>query len=145
MGARTVDQETIQRWISEAIADNPGGSSYLVYMGGVQDNGGFAEIPILNQLGGSFVQAGTGDYVLATTTAWPGDYKVFCPLRMYPYGTPVCNTSGVITGFWAIDVYDDDVVTVELFIKATSGNAVDLDVVFGNAVFQLPQIVVLTT
>jgi hypothetical protein len=39
MGARIVDQETIQRMIDAAIAANQGGSSYLVYTALLTQNG----------------------------------------------------------------------------------------------------------
>ena len=71
MGARNVDEETIRRWISEAIADNPGGSSPLVYVALLTQSG--TSTPILQVVANTFEQlpiperSGEGVYLLTST------------------------------------------------------------------------------
>ena len=66
MGARIVDQETIQRMIDAAIAANPGGSSYLVYTALMSQTGAGAPVATVlqNTLGGTVVwtRQDVGDY-----------------------------------------------------------------------------------
>ena len=71
MGARQVDEETIRRWIYEAIADNPGGSSPLVYVALLTQSG--TSTPILQVVANTFEQlpiperSGEGVYLLTST------------------------------------------------------------------------------
>ena len=71
MGARQVDEETIRRWISEAIANGGGGASSLVYTAFVTQANALAD-PVSTILQNTtdalqWITAGDGEYRLNGT------------------------------------------------------------------------------
>jgi hypothetical protein len=98
MGARTVDQETIQRWIAEAVAANPGGSLYLVYTATASQSSTDAPFAVVlaNTLGGTLVWGydAQGAYRGTLAGAFPDPDKVI--ILMGNGGNRCIITNGVI-------------------------------------------------
>jgi hypothetical protein len=145
MGARFVDEETIRRWIAEAIASNPSGSSYLVYNVQLSQVGSGA--PSANVFGtdgigfGAWTRGSTGSFRCISTKAFDDDKTQIQGIGR-SNNNSVCyplTNFGAITGY-IILTYDGNGGFLTLYVDVLDASfaAVELSALVDR--FNLPEI-----
>ena len=135
MGARTVDEETIRRWIADAIAANSGGSSYLVYTAYLRQATGVNDAPTVvalfeNTIGAIvWTRGSTGQYEGTLAGAFTLNKTVCPPTSQYSL-IGLWGNNPFEYGF-SIRSNDVNTVSIEVF-KTSDGSSADLFTAIGN-------------